>query len=185
STPTGTPRGGARRQRLRLRRIAAVSTAAATLGAWPALVRRAGDGALEIHAIDVGQGDAIAIRTPAGQWILVDTGPRSDRFDAGRARVVPFLLEHGARTVDVLVLTHPDADHIGGAEAVFEALDVRVVVDPGIAAGKHMYLGTLAAGRAEGARWLAGREGRVLRIDDVELEFLAPTDASLDAPGEA
>jgi competence protein ComEC len=176
---------GARRQRVRLRRIAAAAAATAVLAAWPVLARRTGDGSLEIHAIDVGQGDALAVRTPAGRWILIDTGPRSDRFDAGRARVVPFLLDNGARTLDVLVLTHPDADHIGGAEAVFEALDVRTVVDPGIAAGKEMYLGTLAAGRVEGARWLAGREGRVLRIDDVELEFLAPTEASLDAPGEA
>lgn len=182
---TDDPATGARRQRVRLRRIAAAGTAAAVLAAWPPLVRRAGDGSLEIHAIDVGQGDALAIRTPGGRWILVDTGPRTDRFDAGRARVVPFLLEHGAATVDVLVLTHPDADHIGGAEAVFEALDVRAVVDPGIAAGKPMYLATLSAGHTEGARWMAGREGRVLHIDDVVLEFLAPTDASLDAPGEA
>jgi competence protein ComEC len=176
---------GARRQRVRLRRIAAAGTVAAVLCAWPPLVRRAGDGSVAIHAIDVGQGDALAIRTPAGRWILVDTGPRTDRFDAGRARVVPFLLEHGARTIDVLILTHPDADHIGGAEAVFEALDVRTVVDPAIAAGKPMYLATLTAGASERARWLAAREGRVLRIDDVDLEFLAPTDASLDAPGDA
>src|SRR5690606_40102844 len=85
----------AARIRPAVRRGVAIGTAMALLVAWPALVRRGG--ALEIHAIDVGQGDAYAIRTPSGPWILVDAGPRTERFDAGRARVVPFLLAHGVR----------------------------------------------------------------------------------------
>src|SRR5205823_11078652 len=76
------------------------------------------DQGLEIFAIDVGQGDALAIRTPERHWILVDTGPRNNDFDAGRSRVVPFLRAHGASRIEVLILTHPHADHIGGAQAV-------------------------------------------------------------------
>jgi len=168
-----------------MRRVVAFACIAAALVAWPLAVRLAGDGAIRIHAIDVGQGDALAIRTPAGRWIVVDAGPRTPRFDAGRARVVPFLLDHGVRRIDLLVLSHPDADHIGGVEALFETFDVLAVVDPAIPTGKDMYLGTLTAARNEGSRWIAARAGRELRLDDVVLEFLAPSAETVDAPGEA
>jgi competence protein ComEC len=177
-------RVGASGQRMRSARIAAVGAGLAVVLAWPALGRHTGDGAIEIHAIDVGQGDAIAVRTPRGRWILVDAGDRTDQYDAGRSRVVPFLLQHGVREIAVLVLTHPHADHIGGAAAVFEAFDVRAVTDPAIASANGVYLTTIQAARAEGARWLAAREGRVLSIDDVVLEFLAPSEAMVDDPGD-
>jgi competence protein ComEC len=177
-------RAGAPGQRLRSGRIAAAAAALAVVLAWPALGRRSGDGALEIHGIDVGQGDALAIRTPRGRWILIDAGDRTDRYDAGRSRVVPFLLQHGVRDIAVIVLTHPHADHIGGAAAVFEAFDVRAVADPAIPSANGVYLATIEAARAEGARWLAAREGRVISIDDVVLEFLAPAEAMVDDPGD-
>lgn len=167
-----------------VRRWVAAGCAAALLVAWPAAVRRGG-GALEIHAIDVGQGDAYAIHTPDGRWILVDAGPRTDRFDAGRARVVPFLLAHGVRRLDAMVLTHPDMDHIGGASAVLEAFDVGTVVDPGLAAGKEIYLGLLGQARRGDVRWIAARRGHVVRIGEIALHFLYPDSASLDGTFDA
>jgi competence protein ComEC len=152
-----------------------VAVAAALLaanGAGAALGR--GSNALEIHAIDVGQGDAIAIRTPAGRWFLVDAGPASATYDAGRARVVPYLLSRGVRRLDVLVLTHPDADHIGGAGAVLEAFDVGVVVDPGRAAGKPRFVDLLDATAQARGRWVGGWAGRELRAGQVNLLFLHP-----------
>jgi len=136
---------------------------------------------LATHAIHVGQGDAFAVRTPAGRWLLIDTGPRTDGYDAGRRRVVPFLLARGVTRIDALILTHPDADHIGGAEAVLESLDVRAVIDPALPAGKDMYIETLRRARGRGAVWYAGRAGRELVIDDVALRFLYPEEDSLDA----
>ena len=59
--------------------------ASPVVGAW------AGGGSVELFFLDVGQGDAIAIRSPKGRWMLVDAGPRSASFDAGRRIVVPFL----------------------------------------------------------------------------------------------
>jgi competence protein ComEC len=88
------------------------------------------------------------------------------------------------RDIAVLVLTHPHADHIGGAAAVFDAFDVRAVADPGIPSANAVYLATIQAARAEGARWLAAREGRVIAIDGVVLEFLAPTEDTVDDPGD-
>jgi competence protein ComEC len=165
-------------------RLGIAGAAAVALVAWaPALVR-VGDGALVIHAIDVGQGDAFAIRTPAGRWVLVDAGPRTPFSDAGRDRVVPFLLRQGARRIEALILTHPDADHIGGALAVLDVFDVGLVIDPGLAAGKTMFIDLLAVARQGGQRWVAGRADVAFEIDGVRFDLLYPLsdfDATLTA----
>ena len=67
--------------------------------------------------IDVGQGDALALAGPDGWW-LVDTGPRSPHWDAGESAVLPFLRWAALRELKLLVLTHDDGDHTGGATAV-------------------------------------------------------------------
>lgn len=140
---------------------------------------------LEIAFIDVGQGDAIAIETPAGRWLLVDAGPADEGFDAGRRRVLPWLRAHGARRVEALVLTHPHVDHVGGAPAVLREIPVGRLIDPGLAFGTPMYADVLHAAESRHVPWNAARQGRVLRIDGVELEFLWPTADVLDAPEDA
>src|SRR5690606_32720371 len=87
--------------------------------------------------------------------------------------------------LDALVLTHPDADHIGGAAAVLRGLRVARVVDPGLAAGKDLYLDVLRAAEARGTAWHVARPGSVLRVDGVALEFLWPEETLLDAAVEA
>jgi competence protein ComEC len=166
----------------RLRWLIGAAAAFAVLTAAPVL--RPHDGSLYIHAIDVGQGDALAIRTPRGRWVLVDAGPRTAHADAGRDRVVPFLLRQGARRVDALILTHSDADHIGGAAAVLEAFDVSLVIDPGLPAGKDLFIDLLAAARSGGQRWVAGNDRIAFTIDDVQFTLLYPL-AALDASGTA
>jgi competence protein ComEC len=174
-----------RRERRRLRpRAMALGTALALLLLWPVALRVAGAGSMDIWAIDVGQGDALAIRSPAGRWLLVDAGPRDERFDAGKARVVPFLLAHGVRRLEALVLTHPDADHIGGAPAVLDAIPVAAVLEPGVPAGRPLYLEALRTARRRGTRWLAARDGRELRLDGMLLRVLSPRPESLDGAVE-
>ncbi|MGH7573786.1 MAG: ComEC/Rec2 family competence protein, partial [Longimicrobiales bacterium] len=141
-------------------------------------------GTLDIHAIDVGQGDALAIRSPAGRWIVVDTGIRSDDYDAGRSRVVPFLRQHGVRRVDILILTHPHADHIGGTIALLDAFDVGVIIDPAVAAGSEVYAETLGRARRLGVRWVAARPGREIALGDVVIQVLAPLENVLDASAD-
>jgi competence protein ComEC len=182
--PPPATRTGQPRRRAALLRGAAAAAAAMALLSWAPLLLRSHADTLEIHVIDVGQGDAIAVRTPAGRWLLVDTGPRSARFDAGRDRVVPYLLGRGARRIEALVLTHPDADHIGGAEAVLEVFDVGVIVDPGFAAGKDMFIDLLATARRAGRRWVAARADIAFAVDDVEVALLYPL-PSLDGARDA
>ncbi|NJD11617.1 MAG: ComEC/Rec2 family competence protein, partial [Gemmatimonadetes bacterium] len=162
-----------------LRALQAGAAALALLAWTPRLIPTAG--AVELHFIDVGQGDAIALRTPAGRWLLVDAGVRTDRMDMGARRVVPYLLRQGARQLDVLLLTHADADHIGGAVSVLRALRVGTVLDPGVPGGTMQYLQTLRAAAAEPARWFAPRAGDQLAIDGVLLRFLHPVASMAEA----
>lgn len=146
-------------------------------GGWiasPVVVSWAGGDSVELFFLDVGQGDAIAIRSPKGRWMLVDAGPRSPSFDAGRRVVVPFLRRHGARRLEALILTHPDLDHIGGAVAVLQSLDVEVVLDPAAAVGKVEYQDLLAAAASVGAPWLGARAGTSFDFDGVSVRILAP-----------
>jgi competence protein ComEC len=169
-------RGFVRVQR-RVLRFGVAASAVVALVAWAPAALRVADDAVVIHAIDVGQGDAFAIRTPAGRWVLVDAGPRTPGSDAGRDRVVPYLLRQGARRLDAMVLTHPDADHIGGALAVLDAFEIGLVIDPGLAAGKTMFIDLLAAAKREGQRWVAGRADVAFELDGVRFELLYPTPA--------
>lgn len=78
------------------------------------------------HFIDVGQGDSILIQTPNGKTVLIDGGKKS----AGD-KVVAYLKKAGVTTIDLLVATHPDADHIGGLVDVLNAFTVIKVLDSG------------------------------------------------------
>ena len=74
-------------------------------------------GQFEVLAADIGQGNAVLVRT-ASHSLLYDTGPRySNDGDAGQRVLVPLLRALGER-LDVLMLSHRDSDHIGGAPAV-------------------------------------------------------------------
>ena len=79
--------------------------------------------------LDVGQGDALAIADGHGWW-LVDTGPRSPRWDAGEGAVLPFLRWAGVRALDAVALTHDDGDHTGGAHALRRGIVVRRWLGP-------------------------------------------------------
>lgn len=79
-----------------------------------------------ITFLDVGQGDAIAIRS-ADHTMLVDGGGQNEDRRFGETRLLPMLLDRGMRRIDVVALTHAHPDHCGGLPAVVEHLDVGEV----------------------------------------------------------
>ncbi|AGA70428.1 ComEC/Rec2-related protein [Desulfitobacterium dichloroeliminans LMG P-21439] len=85
---------------------------------------------LQVTFIDVGQGDCILIETPKGARVMVDAGPKTNRFDAGEQIIVPYLLQQGIKRLDALILTHPHSDHVGGASAILETIPVGWVGIP-------------------------------------------------------
>ncbi|MFG1691522.1 DNA internalization-related competence protein ComEC/Rec2 [Gemmatimonadota bacterium] len=159
------------------RRLVALGSGLAVLIALPGIQRVALRDVVEFAFLDVGQGDAIGIRSPGGRWIMVDVGPRGRGFDAGRDVAVPFFRERGVTRLDALFLTHPDLDHIGGAESLLDALDVETVVDPGVPSSKSAYVELLEAAARSGIPWRAARAGEGVDVDGVQVRILHP-DAS-------
>lgn len=131
------------------------------------------NGDVELHVLDVGQGDAALLRTPRGRWILLDAGPAWDGGDAGRSTILPYLRKRGG-TLEAFVLSHPHTDHVGGAASVLEELEPRVYWDAAFAGGSAAYIASLAAARAEGIQWRRVHPGDVTVLDGVTISFLAP-----------
>ncbi|NNF25688.1 MAG: DNA internalization-related competence protein ComEC/Rec2 [Gemmatimonadetes bacterium] len=142
-------------------------------------------GTLEVAAIDVGQGDAIAIRTPNNRWYLVDGGPRSASCDAGASRVVPYLHGRGVRRIEAIVLSHPDADHVGGLPAVLEAFPVGAVLGPGRTVGQGPHLAALEAATRRRSPWRQVVTGDLWSRDGVRFRVLHPGEEDLgDHPND-
>src|SRR5690606_3244658 len=84
-------------------------------------------GQADVVVLDVGQGLAVVVRT-ARHVLVYDTGPRfSDSFDAGQGVVFPYLRHSGIRSVDRVLVSHGDNDHIGGLASLLELLPVAQV----------------------------------------------------------
>ena len=130
----------------------------------------------ELHVLDVGQGDAIALRTRRNRWVLVDAGRNWIGGDAGRSTVVPYLAHRGG-SLALFVLSHPHADHVGGAASVFAALHPARFLDPGYVGTTPAYLDVLGEARREHVPWQRVRPGDSLRVDEVTLTALAPDSA--------
>ncbi len=81
---------------------------------------------LLVHFIDVGQGDSILLQTPNGTNILVDTGPKKSA-----SQLLAYLKEINVTSIDLLVITHPDFDHIGGIPTLLEKIPVKKILDSG------------------------------------------------------
>ena len=86
--------------------------------------------ALEVTFLDVGQGDSMIIQTPEQHTILLDAGPRSERYDTGEKIIIPYLLHNGVKHLDAVIITHEDLDHLGGAQAVLRDIPVDWVGVP-------------------------------------------------------
>jgi len=78
--------------------------------------------------LDVGQGEATLIEGPGGQRVLIDGGPGGEVISAALDRALPFY----DRRIDLVIATHPQADHVGGLPAVLDGYDVAAVLDSGV-----------------------------------------------------
>jgi competence protein ComEC len=126
---------------------------------------------LRISALDVGQGDAILLEPRRGEPVLVDAGPPD-------AEVAALLADRGVDRLGALVETHPQSDHVGGAAAVLDRLDVARLV---YARRDRI---SIAAARTTGAVTVPVAAGDRLRFGRLRLDVLWPPRERLRAaPG--
>jgi competence protein ComEC len=95
---------------------------------FPGISTTLRDGDVRLTLLDVGQGLSVVVQTRS-RTVVYDTGPRfSTGFDTGKGVVVPYLRHLGRPTVDMLVVSHGDTDHIGGAESLGNSLKLRQII---------------------------------------------------------
>lgn len=127
------------------------------------------DGLLEVHFIDVGQGDAIWIKGPQDQNVLIDAG--GNRYGD---KVVEYLSNHGVTHLSAVVGTHPHEDHIGGLDRVIDHFEVEKVYMPKVLHNTKTFEDVLDAVDRKGLKISTARAGVSLELQGVEADFLAP-----------
>lgn len=126
---------------------------------------------LQVSFLDVGQGDSILITGPTGIQILIDGGK-----DRSVLRQLPQLMGPLDRTLDMVVATHPDADHIGGLPDVFRVYRVSYFVEPGRVGDTSFYerLDASVVSEAGQKTILARRDMRIHLGDGAYADILFP-----------
>ncbi|MGM0592524.1 MAG: lamin tail domain-containing protein [Halobacteriota archaeon] len=139
------------------------------------------NGTVEVHFINVKQGDSTLVVGPTGETLLVDTG---DYRDDGQT-VLSYLTARNVTRIDALVTTHADADHIGGHAKIIEHYETRgegigAVYDTGIVSGSQTYAEYLDAVEAYDVALYQTYAGDSISIDGVDVSVLGPPESALD-----
>src|SRR3989339_217248 len=136
---------------------------------------------LQISVIDVKQGDSIFIRSPSGKTMLIDGGPCFKNGDAGRYFVLPFLYKQGINKIDVVVLTHPHDDHVGGFPSILKELQVGLILDSGQLHTSKRYMSFLEYVERKNISYMLARRGVKIDLGGGVLgEILHPTDKFIE-----
>jgi competence protein ComEC len=153
--------------------VAALGLVSVALVGWPWLRERPAwtpPAGLRVTFVDVGQGDGTLLETPRGA-VLVDEGPPE-------ARMADQLRSLGVRSLSVIVLTHPQRDHVGGAADVLRRLHVGAMLDPGIPSDSRDEAAALDEAQRRGVPVKVVHRGDSFRLGRLVIRVLWP-----DGPG--
>ena len=147
-----------------------------TIATWSHALGRATTPTMDVLFFDVGQGDAALITTPAERRILVDTGPRSFEGRAALSTaVLPYLRRTGVRHLHTVVVTHPDADHLGGLPPLLRHVSVGRVLHSGQHVDTDLFRQSRRRLRQEGIPHRAVDRGDTLSVDpSLRVDVLGP-----------
>lgn len=143
-----------------------------TIFIWSAVFAESITGELKVAFLDVGQGDAIFIEAPNGNQVLIDAGPNGKVLQE-LGKIMPF---HD-RSIDMIMVSNPDSDHIGGFLDVFDRFNVSKVVEPGTLPETNVYKEFEKVVSIENAEKILGRRGQRFILDaenGVYLDILFP-----------
>jgi competence protein ComEC len=143
---------------------------ALTIGAWYVVFAEEKKGEMRVSFLDVGQGDSIFIEAPSGRQVLIDGGP-----DRSVLRELGKIMPWWDRSIDVVIATHPDADHVVGLVDVLQRYTVDFIFDPGVKGDTPQAESMLASVARENAEHILARRGHVIDLGEgARLEILFP-----------
>jgi competence protein ComEC len=135
------------------------------------VARQRPDGLLHLYMFDVGQGDALMVVTPDGRQMIIDGGEEPALLLREVGEVMPFW----DRTIEFVVVTHPDQDHLGGLPELLARYDVQAILESGTAGETNLYAGWQSAVAAEGVAPVVAQAGQQLDMGQgVTVKVLAP-----------
>ncbi|MDS0260536.1 lamin tail domain-containing protein [Haloarcula sp. S1CR25-12] len=142
------------------------------------------NGTLEVHYINVGQSVSTLVVGPTGETMLIDTGHFTDDGEY----VLQYLRNQDIDHIDYMVVSHNDADHIGGNAAIIdyyetEADGIGAIYDPGIAASTQTYNDYLDAVEEHDVTLYSTREGDSIPFEDVDVDVFGPPEPYIENEG--
>lgn len=137
---------------------------------WTAILNMP-DERLHVSILNVGQGDAILIQTPGRQDILIDGGPNPQAVCTELGKKLPFW----DRSIDLVVLTQPQADHTAGLIEVLQRYKVTRVIESGLTSSSTTYQKWLSVVKDKGIDYKIVHAGQTIELDsEMRMEVLHP-----------
>lgn len=125
---------------------------------------------LEVHYIDVGQGASQLLIGPTGKTMLIDAGDNKME-----KRMVDYIRALQIKRIDIVIGTHPDADHIGGLDAVIDNFDIGKIYMPKIQANTKTYESVLRSIQNKNLKVTTAKAGVTLDWEpDIDAYMVAP-----------
>jgi competence protein ComEC len=144
----------------------------ANILAWTAVFDSAGQKFLAVDFFSVGQGDSEFVITPGGGQILVDGGPDSSVLEK-LGKAMPFW----DRTIDLVILSHPEKDHLAGLIEVLKRYKVENILWSGIVRDTAEYQEWVGGIKKEGAKIVIAQAGEKIKIGKLEIDVLNPSES--------
>ena len=130
---------------------------------------------LEVTFLDVGEGDSIFIRFPHQGNMLIDGGSVWRDYNAGERVIAPFLRKKGVRKIDLVVLSHPHLDHVGGLVYVIKNFKVGLILESGQTHHSYTYQKFLKTVKKKNIPCKIGRRGQKIKgYKEAEIHILHP-----------
>jgi len=140
--------------------------------AWQEVFALAGGNYLKVDFLDVGQGDSAFIQTPEGHQIMIDGGP-----DTSSMRELSSLMPFWDKTLDLVILTHPESDHMQGLLDILQTYKADYILWTGVkktAPEYDKWVSILEKQKKMGAKIIIAEAGQELKAGDVSIDTLYP-----------
>lgn len=134
----------------------------------------AADNILRFHVIDVGQGLSVLAESD-GHFLLYDGGDRS-----ASSAVVAYLKKQGVKSLDYIITSHYDADHINGLVGALNVFPVQRIMGPGYEASSKVYQSLISAAESQGLAMEHPEQGNYYRLGNASFQILSQDDSSRD-----